>query len=60
MELGLHIADFTWNGGAPVLGRTLAGHARNAEAAGITRITVMDHFWQASTTTSAAALPELS
>ena len=46
MELGLHIADFTWNGGAPVLGRTLARHARNAEAAGITRITVMDHFWQ--------------
>ena len=46
MELGLHIADFTWNGGAPALGQTLARHARNAEAAGITRITVMDHFWQ--------------
>lgn len=46
MELGLHIADFTWTGGAPVLGRTLARHARDAEAAGITRITVMDHFWQ--------------
>jgi F420-dependent oxidoreductase-like protein len=46
MELGLHIADFTWNGGTPVLGRTLAKHAKDAEAAGITRITVMDHFWQ--------------
>src|SRR5215468_5015515 len=46
MELGLHIADFTWNGGVPALGPTLARHARNAEAAGITRITVMDHFWQ--------------
>src|SRR6516164_2444294 len=46
MELGLHIADFTWNGGPAVLGPTLARHARNAEAAGITRITVMDHFWQ--------------
>jgi alkanesulfonate monooxygenase len=46
MELGLHIADFTWSGGVPVLGQTLARHARNAEAAGITRITVMDHFWQ--------------
>jgi F420-dependent oxidoreductase-like protein len=46
MELGLHIADFTWDGGALVLGRTLARHARNAEAAGIARITVMDHFWQ--------------
>src|SRR5215468_2132246 len=46
MELGLHIADFTWNSGVPALGPTLARHARNAEAAGITRITVMDHFWQ--------------
>jgi alkanesulfonate monooxygenase len=46
MELGLHIADFTWSGGAPALGSTLAKHARDAEAAGISRITVMDHFWQ--------------
>ncbi|HEX3958548.1 MAG TPA: LLM class F420-dependent oxidoreductase [Trebonia sp.] len=46
MELGLHIADFTWNGGPAVLGPALAQHARNAEDAGITRITVMDHFWQ--------------
>ena len=46
MELGLHIADFTWTGGAAALGPALARHARNAEAAGITRITVMDHFWQ--------------
>jgi alkanesulfonate monooxygenase len=46
MELGLHIADFTWNGGAATLGPQLARHAKNAEDAGITRITVMDHFWQ--------------
>ena len=46
MELGLHIADFTWNGGPAILGTQLARHARNAEQAGITRITVMDHFWQ--------------
>jgi len=46
MELGLHIADFTWDGGAPALGARLARHAREAEQAGITRITVMDHFWQ--------------
>jgi alkanesulfonate monooxygenase len=46
MELGMHIADFTWTGGAAVLGPALAEHARNAEDAGITRITVMDHFWQ--------------
>lgn len=46
MELGLHIADFSWAGGAPALGPTLARHVRGAEQAGITRITVMDHFWQ--------------
>ncbi|SCX19250.1 LLM class F420-dependent oxidoreductase [Mycolicibacterium fluoranthenivorans] len=46
MEFGLHIADFTWTGGAPALGPTLARHVRDAEQAGITRITVMDHFWQ--------------
>jgi len=46
MELGMHIADFTWTAGTAVLGPALARHARNAEDAGITRITVMDHFWQ--------------
>jgi F420-dependent oxidoreductase-like protein len=46
MELGLHIADFTWDSGPAQLRRALADHVRDAEAAGITRITVMDHFWQ--------------
>ena len=46
MELGLHIADFSWTGGAPALGPALARHVREAEAAGIRRISVMDHFWQ--------------
>jgi F420-dependent oxidoreductase-like protein len=46
MEFGLHIADFTWNTGPARLGPALAAHVRNAEAAGIERITVMDHFWQ--------------
>jgi len=46
MELGLHIADFTWNGGPAALAATLAAHAKTAEDAGITRVTVMDHFWQ--------------
>jgi F420-dependent oxidoreductase-like protein len=46
VELGLHIADFTWDGGPRVLGPALAAHAKNAEQAGITRVTVMDHFWQ--------------
>jgi len=46
MDFGLHIADFTWRSGATRLGPALAQHVRNAEAAGIQRITVMDHFWQ--------------
>src|SRR5262245_61935553 len=46
MQLGLHIADFTWSSGASGLGPALARHVREAEAAGIRRITVMDHFWQ--------------
>ncbi|WP_017573708.1 LLM class F420-dependent oxidoreductase [Nocardiopsis halotolerans] len=46
MELGLHVADFTWDGGTPAIGPTLADTARQAEAAGIARLTVMDHFWQ--------------
>lgn len=46
MDFGLHIADFTWATGPHALGPALAAHVRNAEAAGIQRITVMDHFWQ--------------
>jgi alkanesulfonate monooxygenase len=46
MELGLHIADFTWDGGPAQLGPALARHVRSAEDAGIARVTVMDHFWQ--------------
>jgi F420-dependent oxidoreductase-like protein len=46
LELGLHIADFTWSGGAPELAPTLTRLAQSAEGAGITRLTVMDHLWQ--------------
>jgi len=46
MELGLHIADFTWSDGPARLGPALADHVKSAEDAGIARITVMDHFWQ--------------
>ena len=42
----LHIADFTWNGGPAELAPTLGRLAREAEAGGIARLTVMDHFWQ--------------
>jgi F420-dependent oxidoreductase-like protein len=46
LDLGLHIADFTWSGGAPDLAPTLERLARTAEQAGIARLTVMDHLWQ--------------
>ncbi|GAB3479023.1 LLM class F420-dependent oxidoreductase [Nocardiopsis coralliicola] len=46
MELGLQIAAFDWQGGTAATGPTLARTARDAEAAGVARISVMDHFWQ--------------
>jgi F420-dependent oxidoreductase-like protein len=46
LELGLHIANFTWNRGAPELAPTLTRLAQSAEDAGIARLTVMDHLWQ--------------
>ncbi|GIM93029.1 LLM class F420-dependent oxidoreductase [Paractinoplanes toevensis] len=47
MELGLAIADFTWPGGNARIGDTLHRLASSAEEAGFSRITVMDHLWQA-------------
>jgi F420-dependent oxidoreductase-like protein len=46
MELGLHLANFTWNGGAQQLARTLGTAAGRAEEIGMARVTVMDHVWQ--------------
>lgn len=46
MELGLHVADFTWTGGPAQLAPSLARLAATAEDGGFTRLTVMDHFWQ--------------
>ena len=46
MKLGLHISDFTWDGGAAELRFKLAEIAQRAEAAGVDRISVMDHLWQ--------------
>jgi hypothetical protein len=42
VKLGLHIADFTWPGGAPRLGPVLADVASVADEAGFDRISVMD------------------
>jgi F420-dependent oxidoreductase-like protein len=46
MELGLHVSDFTWPGGTAALAPTLVRIANDAETAGFTRLSVMDHFWQ--------------
>ncbi|MHB8452979.1 MAG: LLM class F420-dependent oxidoreductase [Mycobacteriales bacterium] len=46
MKVGLHIPDFTWDGGPPALRDRLAEVARTAERAGFDRISVMDHVWQ--------------
>lgn len=46
MKLGLHIADFTWDGGPAALGQQLGDVAARAEQAGFDRVSVMDHVWQ--------------
>ena len=46
MELGVHLADFTWPGGPPRLGADLAAVATAAEEAGFAKLSVMDHVWQ--------------
>jgi F420-dependent oxidoreductase-like protein len=46
MRVGLHIPDFTWDGGAAALRVRLGEVARKAEQAGVDRISVMDHVWQ--------------
>jgi F420-dependent oxidoreductase-like protein len=46
MKVGLHIPDFTWDGGAAALRGRLGEVASTAEQAGVDRISVMDHVWQ--------------
>jgi F420-dependent oxidoreductase-like protein len=46
MKLGLHISDFTWDGGPVALRDTLGDVAARAEQAGYDRVSVMDHVWQ--------------
>lgn len=46
MKLGLHIADFTWDGGPSALRQQLGDVAARAEQAGYDRVSVMDHVWQ--------------
>jgi F420-dependent oxidoreductase-like protein len=46
MKLGLHISDFTWDGGPAALRQQLGDVAVRAEQAGYDRVSVMDHVWQ--------------
>ena len=46
MRIGVHVPDFTYPGGAATLGADLARIAETADAAGIDRLSVMDHLWQ--------------
>ena len=46
MNLGLHLANFTWPGGPTTLASDLARAAKLAEDVGFTKLSVMDHVWQ--------------
>lgn len=46
MDIGLHIADFTYPAGPRGLAEDLTRIATAAEDAGFTRVSVMDHVWQ--------------
>jgi len=46
VRIGVHIPDFTWPSGPAALGSDLARVAAAADAAGIDRLSVMDHVWQ--------------
>jgi F420-dependent oxidoreductase-like protein len=46
MRLGLQVSHFSWPGSPASLGPTFGGIARDAEAAGMASLWVMDHFFQ--------------
>jgi len=46
MDLGLHLANFTWSGGSATFVDDLVRTARTAEDVGFTKLSVMDHVWQ--------------
>jgi len=46
MKVGLHISDFSWDGGPVELRFRLDEIVQRAELAGVDRISVMDHVWQ--------------
>lgn len=46
MDIGIHVASFTWPGGPSAIGGHLADIARIADGAGFDTLHVMDHFFQ--------------
>lgn len=46
MDVGIHIASFTWPGGTEAIADTLGTLATTAEAAGCDSVSVMDHYFQ--------------
>jgi F420-dependent oxidoreductase-like protein len=46
MKLGIQISSFSWPGGTPAIGPTLAQVVRQADDVGLDSIWVMDHFFQ--------------
>ncbi|WP_316740921.1 LLM class F420-dependent oxidoreductase [Streptomyces sp. MK7] len=46
MRVGVHINRFNNAGGAPALGTELAAAGEAAESAGVSRLSVMDHYFQ--------------
>jgi F420-dependent oxidoreductase-like protein len=46
MDLGLHLANFTWSGGPSTFVDDLTRTARTAEDVGYRKLSVMDHVWQ--------------
>ena len=46
MRVGVHINRFDHSGGGPALGTELAAAGRAAEAAGVSWLSVMDHYFQ--------------
>src|SRR5207247_8089098 len=46
MRLGVHVVSFDIDGGPEAIGPTLAGIGRAAEKAGVSNLSVMDHYLQ--------------
>jgi F420-dependent oxidoreductase-like protein len=46
MELGIHLANFTWSGGAATFVGDLTRTAKLADDVGVRKLSVMDHVWQ--------------